>query len=32
MCLCSMQGTAVMYFRRFYLNNSIMEYHPRVIM
>lgn len=26
------QGTATMYFRRFYLNNSIMEYHPRIIM
>lgn len=26
------QGTAIMYFRRFYLNNSIMEYHPRIIM
>ncbi|CAG5922396.1 cyclin-H [Menidia menidia] len=23
---------AIMYFRRFYLNNSIMEYHPRIIM
>lgn len=28
----SVVGTAIMYFRRFYLNNSIMEYHPRVIM
>ncbi|XP_068166384.1 cyclin-H [Antennarius striatus] len=28
----SVVGTAVMYFRRFYLNNSIMEYHPRIIM
>ncbi|XP_063820038.1 cyclin-H isoform X2 [Pseudophryne corroboree] len=26
------QGTACMYFKRFYLNNSIMEHHPRVIM
>jgi len=26
------QGTACMYFRRFYLNNSLMEYHPRTIM
>lgn len=28
----SVLGTALMYFRRFYLNNSIMEYHPRIIM
>ncbi|KAM9392277.1 cyclin-H isoform 2-T2 [Pholidichthys leucotaenia] len=28
----SVVGTAFMYFRRFYLNNSIMEYHPRIIM
>ncbi|TNN53020.1 Cyclin-H [Liparis tanakae] len=28
----SVVGTAIMYFRRFYLNNSIMEYHPRIIM
>ncbi|XP_068616748.1 cyclin-H [Brachionichthys hirsutus] len=28
----SVVGTAVMYFRRFYLNNSIMEYPPRIIM
>lgn len=28
----SVVGTAVMYFRRFYLNNSLMEYHPRTIM
>ncbi|XP_042343512.1 cyclin-H [Plectropomus leopardus] len=28
----SVVGTALMYFRRFYLNNSIMEYHPRIIM
>ncbi|KAL4623226.1 cyclin-H isoform X1 [Arapaima gigas] len=28
----SVVGTANMYFRRFYLNNSLMEYHPRVIM
>ncbi|XP_028269331.1 cyclin-H isoform X2 [Parambassis ranga] len=28
----SVVGTAAMYFRRFYLNNSIMEYHPRIIM
>ncbi|XP_056131912.1 cyclin-H [Lampris incognitus] len=25
-------GTAIMYFRRFYLNNSLMDYHPRIIM
>ncbi|NXP08138.1 CCNH protein, partial [Thinocorus orbignyianus] len=25
-------GTACMYFKRFYLNNSVMEYHPRIIM
>uniref|UniRef100_A0A8C6TQR4 Cyclin-H n=1 Tax=Neogobius melanostomus TaxID=47308 RepID=A0A8C6TQR4_9GOBI len=28
----SVVGTAVMYFRRFYLNNSVMEFHPRIIM
>ncbi|KAI7812603.1 cyclin-H [Triplophysa rosa] len=28
----SVGGTAFMYFRRFYLNNSLMEYHPRIIM
>uniref|UniRef100_A0A3B1JMJ5 Cyclin-H n=1 Tax=Astyanax mexicanus TaxID=7994 RepID=A0A3B1JMJ5_ASTMX len=28
----SVVGTACMYFRRFYLNNSLMEYHPRTIM
>ncbi|XP_059192908.1 cyclin-H [Centropristis striata] len=28
----SVVGTAIMYFRRFYINNSIMEYHPRIIM
>uniref|UniRef100_A0A3Q0SLX1 Cyclin-H n=1 Tax=Amphilophus citrinellus TaxID=61819 RepID=A0A3Q0SLX1_AMPCI len=28
----SVVGTALMYFRRFYLSNSIMEYHPRIIM
>uniref|UniRef100_A0A8C8FAH2 Cyclin C-terminal domain-containing protein n=1 Tax=Oncorhynchus tshawytscha TaxID=74940 RepID=A0A8C8FAH2_ONCTS len=28
----SVVGTAIMYFRRFYLNNSLMEYHPRTIM
>ncbi|MBN3320367.1 CCNH protein, partial [Atractosteus spatula] len=28
----SVVGTASMYFRRFYLNNSVMEYHPRIIM
>ncbi|KAG7490492.1 cyclin-H [Solea senegalensis] len=28
----SVVGTAMMYFRRFYLSNSIMEYHPRIIM
>ncbi|KAK2902216.1 cyclin-H [Channa argus] len=28
----SVVGTAIMYFRRFYLNNSIMEFHPRIIM
>ncbi|XP_029998949.1 cyclin-H [Sphaeramia orbicularis] len=28
----SVVGTATMYFRRFYLNNSLMEYHPRIIM
>ncbi|NXU56763.1 CCNH protein, partial [Turnix velox] len=25
-------GTACMYFKRFYLNNSVMEHHPRIIM
>ncbi|RVE68345.1 hypothetical protein OJAV_G00090670 [Oryzias javanicus] len=28
----SVVGTALTYFRRFYLNNSVMEYHPRIIM
>ncbi|XP_028851487.1 cyclin-H [Denticeps clupeoides] len=28
----AVMGTAIMYFRRFYLNNSLMEYHPRIIM
>ncbi|XP_023605861.1 cyclin-H isoform X3 [Myotis lucifugus] len=28
----SVVGTACMYFKRFYLNNSVMEYHPRIIM
>ncbi|KAK1892034.1 Cyclin-H [Dissostichus eleginoides] len=28
----SVVGTAIMYFRRFYLLNSIMEYHPRITM
>ncbi|CAL8346695.1 unnamed protein product [Lota lota] len=28
----SVVGTAIMFFRRFYLNNSLMEYHPRIIM
>ncbi|XP_030624888.1 cyclin-H [Chanos chanos] len=28
----SVVGTACMYFRRFYMNNSLMEYHPRIIM
>uniref|UniRef100_A0A3B4AP69 Cyclin-H n=1 Tax=Periophthalmus magnuspinnatus TaxID=409849 RepID=A0A3B4AP69_9GOBI len=28
----SVVGTALMYFRRFYLNNSVMEYHPRIIL
>ncbi|XP_060926849.1 cyclin-H [Limanda limanda] len=28
----SVVGTAIMYFKRFYMNNSIMEYHPRIIM
>lgn len=28
----SVTGIAVMYFRRFYLNNSLMDYHPRTIM
>ncbi|CAL1615909.1 unnamed protein product [Knipowitschia caucasica] len=28
----SVVGTALMYFRRFYLNNSVMEHHPRIIM
>lgn len=28
----SVVGTAVMYFRRFFLNNSAMEFHPRIIM
>ncbi|XP_030593025.1 cyclin-H isoform X3 [Archocentrus centrarchus] len=27
----SVVGTGLMYFRRFYLSNSIMEYHPRII-
>ncbi|AWP06926.1 putative cyclin-H [Scophthalmus maximus] len=27
----SVVGTALMYFRRFYLNNSVMEHHPRTI-
>ncbi|XP_048384093.1 cyclin-H isoform X1 [Stegostoma tigrinum] len=28
----SVVGTASMYFKRFFLNNSVMEYHPRTIM
>ncbi|XP_077377567.1 cyclin-H isoform X1 [Festucalex cinctus] len=28
----SVIGTAIMYLRRFYMNNSLMEYHPRIIM
>ncbi|NXH20947.1 CCNH protein, partial [Bucco capensis] len=28
----SVVGTASIYFKRFYLNNSVMEYHPRIIM
>lgn len=28
----SVVGTALMYFRRFYLNNSVMEFHPRIIL
>lgn len=28
----SVVGTTLMYFRRFYLNNSVMEFHPRIIM
>ncbi|NXC05454.1 CCNH protein, partial [Orthonyx spaldingii] len=28
----SVVGTACMYFKRFYLNNSVMEYDPRIIM
>ncbi|XP_078070948.1 cyclin-H isoform X2 [Mustelus asterias] len=28
----SVMGTASMYFKRFFLNNSLMEYHPRTIM
>lgn len=28
----SVVGIAIMYFRRFYLNNSVMEFHPRTIM
>ncbi|KAK5871337.1 hypothetical protein PBY51_004222 [Eleginops maclovinus] len=28
----SVVGTGIMYFRRFYLHNTIMEYHPRIIM
>ncbi|NWS69505.1 CCNH protein, partial [Crotophaga sulcirostris] len=28
----SVVGTACIYFKRFYLNNSVMEYHPRIIM
>ncbi|OXB82617.1 UNVERIFIED_CONTAM: hypothetical protein H355_003912 [Colinus virginianus] len=30
--VASGKGTACMYFKRFYLNNSVMEYHPRIIM
>ena len=26
------QGTAVMYYKRFYLNNSPMDYHPKEIL
>ncbi|KAM4810194.1 cyclin-H [Rhinophrynus dorsalis] len=28
----SVLGTACMYFKRFYLNNSVMDHHPRIIM
>ncbi|KAM4052675.1 cyclin-H [Anomaloglossus baeobatrachus] len=28
----SVLGTACMYFKRFYLNNSVMEHHPHIIM
>jgi cyclin H len=28
----SVVGTACMYFKSFYLSNSVMEYHPRIIM
>ncbi|XP_075693652.1 cyclin-H [Rhinoderma darwinii] len=28
----SVAGTACMYFKRFYLNNSVMEHNPRIIM
>uniref|UniRef100_A0A8C5LWD4 Cyclin-H n=1 Tax=Leptobrachium leishanense TaxID=445787 RepID=A0A8C5LWD4_9ANUR len=28
----SVLGTACMYFKRFFLNNSVMEHHPRIIM
>ncbi|XP_069483691.1 cyclin-H isoform X2 [Ambystoma mexicanum] len=28
----SVVGSACMYFKRFYMNNSVMEYHPRIIM
>ena len=26
------QGTAIMYYKRFYLNNSPMDYHPKEIL
>ena len=29
---CSIQATAAAYFKRFYLNTSVMEYNPRQIL
>ncbi len=29
---CCFQGTAVMYLKRFYLHNSVMDYHPKDIL
>ena len=28
----NVKGTALHYFRRFYLNNSVMDYHPKEIL
>ncbi|XP_076015857.1 cyclin-H [Genypterus blacodes] len=28
----SVVGTAIMFFRRFYMNNTVMEFHPRIIL